>query len=79
MPETLPTPAAPAQEVTHSILATKPPRKFWDSMLFHPWMLAPQVKCISRPILGTYVSQPRLSNELDAQVFIYKPDNRLLL
>jgi dTMP kinase len=34
MPKTLPTPAAPAQDVTRSVLAIKPFRKLWNSMLF---------------------------------------------
>jgi dTMP kinase len=34
MPKTLPTPAAPAQQVTRGVLAIKPFRKLWNSMLF---------------------------------------------
>ena len=34
MPKTLPTPAAPAQQVTRGVLAVKPFRKLWNSMLF---------------------------------------------
>ena len=34
MPKTLPTPAAPAQDVTRGVLAIKPFRKLWNSMLF---------------------------------------------
>jgi dTMP kinase len=34
MPKTLPTPAAPAQDVTRSVLAIKPFRKLWNSMVF---------------------------------------------
>ncbi len=33
MPKTLPTPAAPAQQVTRGVLAIKPFRKLWNSML----------------------------------------------
>jgi dTMP kinase len=34
MAKTLPTPAAPAQDVTRSVLAIKPFRKLWNSMVF---------------------------------------------
>ena len=34
MPKTLPTPAAPAQDVTRGVLAIKPFRKLWNSMVF---------------------------------------------
>jgi dTMP kinase len=34
MPKTLPTPAAPAQDATRSVLAIRPFRKLWNSMLF---------------------------------------------
>ncbi|CAN1530147.1 2A0121, H+ Antiporter protein [Candidatus Nanopelagicaceae bacterium] len=34
MAKTLPTPAAPAQEVTRGVLAIRPFRKLWNSMLF---------------------------------------------
>jgi len=34
MAKTLPTPAAPAQDVTRGVLAIKPFRKLWNSMLF---------------------------------------------
>ncbi len=34
MPNTLPTPAAPAQQVTRGVLAIRPFRKLWNSMLF---------------------------------------------
>jgi dTMP kinase len=34
MPKTLPTPAAPAQQATRGVLAIKPFRKLWNSMLF---------------------------------------------
>ena len=34
MAKTLPTPAAPAQEATRSVLAIKPFRRFWNAMLF---------------------------------------------
>ena len=34
MPKTLPTPAAPAQQVTRGVLAIKPFRKLWNSMVF---------------------------------------------
>ena len=34
MPKTLPTPAAPAQQVTRGVLAIRPFRKLWNSMLF---------------------------------------------
>jgi len=34
MPKTLPTPAAPAQQVTRGVLAIKPFRKLWNAMLF---------------------------------------------
>ena len=34
MPKTLPTPAAPPQDVTRSVLAIKPFRKLWNSMVF---------------------------------------------
>lgn len=34
MPKTLPTPAAPAQQVTRGVLAIKPFRRLWNSMLF---------------------------------------------
>ena len=34
MPKTLPTPAAPAQQVTRGVLAIQPFRKLWNSMLF---------------------------------------------
>ena len=34
MPQTLPTPAAPAQQVTRGVLAIKPFRRLWNSMLF---------------------------------------------
>jgi dTMP kinase len=34
MPKTLPTPAAPAQQVARGVLAIKPFRKLWNSMLF---------------------------------------------
>jgi dTMP kinase len=34
VPKTLPTPAAPAQQVTRGVLAIKPFRKLWNSMLF---------------------------------------------
>ena len=34
VPKTLPTPAAPAQQVTRGVLAVKPFRKLWNSMLF---------------------------------------------
>jgi dTMP kinase len=34
MPKTLPTPAAPAQEVTRGVLAIRPFRKLWNSMVF---------------------------------------------
>ncbi len=34
MPKTLPTPAAPPQQVTRGVLAIKPFRKLWNSMVF---------------------------------------------
>ena len=34
MPKTLPTPAAPAQQVTRGVLAIKPFRQLWNAMLF---------------------------------------------
>ena len=34
MPKTLPTPAAPAQQVTRGVLAIKPFRRLWNAMLF---------------------------------------------
>jgi dTMP kinase len=34
MPKTLPTPAAPAQQVTRGVLAIKPFRKLWNAMVF---------------------------------------------
>jgi dTMP kinase len=34
MPKTLPTPAAPASDVTRGVLAIKPFRKLWNSMVF---------------------------------------------
>jgi len=34
MPKTLPTPAAPAQQVTRGVLAIRPFRKLWNSMVF---------------------------------------------
>ena len=34
MAKTLPTPAAPAQEVTRGVLAIRPFRKLWNSMVF---------------------------------------------
>ncbi|CAN2167077.1 enterobactin exporter EntS [Candidatus Nanopelagicaceae bacterium] len=34
MPKTLPTPAAPPQQVTRGVLAIRPFRKLWNSMLF---------------------------------------------
>ena len=34
MPKSLPTPAAPAQEVTRGVLAIRPFRKLWNSMVF---------------------------------------------
>ena len=34
MPKTLPIPAAPAQDVTRGVLASRPFRKLWNSMLY---------------------------------------------